>query len=96
MTGLPYSGRVLELADKWINGSITETEKKEFIDWYQRFDDQELLLTPEYEPVIKALEAGMLTNIRQRLSGDESPPVHREKGLVRRIGGWKLSAAWLQ
>ncbi|GGA98719.1 FecR family protein [Puia dinghuensis] len=93
MTDLPYSKRVLELADKWIKGSITETEKQEFIDWYQRFDDQELLLTPEFEPVIKELETGMLATIRQRISGDGSPPVQREKGLLRRIGGWKLSAA---
>ena len=93
MTDLPYSRRVLELADKWIKGSITETEKQEFIDWYQRFDDQELLLLPEFEPVIKELETGMLATIRQRISGDESPPVQRKNGLLRRIGGWKVAAA---
>lgn len=99
MTDLPYSRRILELADKWIGGSITEIEKKEFIDWYQRFDDRELLLAPEFEPIIKELEMEMLATIRQRIAGDASPPAHTSApvrpsgGILRRMKGWKIAAA---
>src|ERR1700679_1876569 len=78
MTDQPYSNRILELADKWIGGSITEPEKQELFAWYARFDDQELLLAPEYEPVIQALKHEMLAVIRQRIAADTSPPAEQE------------------
>ncbi|HLZ89634.1 MAG TPA: FecR domain-containing protein [Puia sp.] len=97
MTDLPYSNRILELADKWIKGSITESEKNEFIDWYRRFDDHELLLTPEFKPLIKGLEADMLVNIRRRIAGDESPPIRttpsEHKGRLVKIKTWQIAAA---
>ena len=78
MTDQPYSRKVLELADKWISGSITDPEKQELFAWYARFDDSELLLEPEYEPVIQALKQEMLAVIRQRIAADTSPPAERE------------------
>ena len=78
MTDLPYPKKILELADKWVKGTITESEKKEFIDWYDRFDDRELLLAPAYAPLFSRLEEEMLTGIRQRIEEDISPPaLHR-------------------
>lgn len=74
MTNQPYSQKMLELAGKWLNGSITDEEKKEFTDWYNRFDDEELLLAPEYQPIIKQLESDMLLDIRKRIAADGSLP----------------------
>jgi transmembrane sensor len=76
MADLPYSDKILELAGKWVDGTITESEKKEFIDWYNRFDDRELLLSCEYAPLVDRLEQEMLAGIRQRITAadDVSPP----------------------
>ena len=71
MTDLPSSHKMPELAEKWINGSITEAEKKEFIAWYNQFDDTELSLSPAYAPAIKLLKQEMLDTIRQRIAREE-------------------------
>jgi transmembrane sensor len=93
MTDQPYSNRILELADKWIGGSITEPEKQELFAWYARFDDQELLLAPEYEPVIQALKHEMLAVIRQRIAADTSPPAEQEPRSQPMIPWWRVAAA---
>ena len=93
MSDQPYSYKILELADKWISGSITETEKQELFAWYARFDDQELLLEPEYEPVIKALKQEMLAVIRQRIAADTSPPSREEPRTWARIQWGRVAAA---
>ena len=80
MSNPPYSQRILELAEKWLNGSITEQEKMEYIDWHNRFNDEELLLPPEYQPVIKQLKAEMLIRIREKIAADDSPvPLYSTK-----------------
>src|ERR1700679_1679860 len=99
MTDQPYSNRILELADKWIGGSITEPEKQKLFAWYARFDDSELLLAPEYEPVIQALKQEMLAVIRQRIAADTSPPEKQEpRRIVRmRTGGMGVGRIqWLR
>jgi ferric-dicitrate binding protein FerR (iron transport regulator) len=93
MTDQPYSNRILELADKWISGSITEPEKQELFAWYARFDDQELLLAPEYEPVIQVLKQEMLAVIRQRIAADTSPPAKQEPRRTGRIAWLRVAAA---
>jgi transmembrane sensor len=93
MTDQPYSRKVLELADKWISGSITEPEKQELFAWYARFDDSELLLEPEYEPVIRALKQEMLVVIRQRITADTSPPAKQEPPRAGRIQWLRVAAA---
>ena len=74
MADIPYSEKILELAGKWADGTITESEKIIFIDWYNRFDDRELLLPTEYAPLMERIEMEMLAHIRQRIAGDASPP----------------------
>ena len=90
MTDLPYSKRIPELAAKWVNGTITPSEKEEFIDWYNRFDDRELLLAPEYAPVIRDLEQQMLATIRQRITVDTE---RQGGGRLYRMNRWKMAAA---
>jgi transmembrane sensor len=93
MTDQPYSRKVLELADKWTSGSITESEKQELFAWYARFDDKELLLAPEYEPIIQALKQEMLAVIRERIAADTSPPASQEPRRTVRIQWLRLAAA---
>ncbi len=93
MTDLAYSQRIHLLADKWLEGSITAEEKKEFIDWYDRFDDAELVLAPEHAPVIRELETQMLAAIRNRIADDASRTAKRPQGSVFHIKRWKLAAA---
>jgi transmembrane sensor len=93
MTDQPYSRKVLELADKWISGSITEPEKQELFAWYARFDDSELLLAPEYEPVIRALKQEMLDVLHQRIAADTSPPAEQEPARAGGIQWLRVAAA---
>ena len=88
MSNLPYSQKMLELAEKWLNGAITDQEKTEFIDWYNHFNDEELLLAPEYQPVIKQLEEEMLISIRRRIAADE-----KEGGALYRMKWLRIPAA---
>ncbi|MHA4810956.1 FecR family protein [Flavitalea flava] len=90
MTDLPYSKKMMELAEKWLAGSITEEEKKEFTDWYNSFNDAGLSLMPEYAPVIKALKEEMLGNIRQRIKNDEN-----KRGLVFQMKRLRFAGAAL-
>jgi transmembrane sensor len=95
MADIPYSEKILELAGKWADGTITESEKTTFIDWYNRFDDRELLLSTEYAPLMERIEMEMLAHIRQRIAGDASPPSEKQPGLLSRLKPWglRLSAA---
>jgi transmembrane sensor len=93
MADIPYSEKILELAGKWADGTITESEKTTFIDWYNRFDDQELLLPTECGPLLERIEMEMLAHIRQRIAGDASPPSLKQPGLLYRLEPWKISVA---
>jgi ferric-dicitrate binding protein FerR (iron transport regulator) len=93
MADQPYSEKILELAGKWADGTITESEKTAFIDWYNRFDDTELLLPTEYAPLMERIEVEMLAHIRQKIAGDASPPSLERPGQVFRLKTWKIAAA---
>ena len=93
MADQPFSEKILELAGKWADGTITESEKAAFIDWYNHFDDRELLLPTEYAPLMERIEMEMLAHIRQRMAGDASPPSLERPGQVFRLKTWKIAAA---
>lgn len=67
MTGEPYSQKILELGEKWMNGTITGEEKIVLFNWYDQFDDSELTLSPEFAPLFRHLKQEMLNDIRQQL-----------------------------
>src|SRR5882762_7057850 len=104
MSNQPYSQKMLELAEKWLNGSITDQEKEEFIDWYNHFNDEELLLAPEYQPVIRQLEEDMLISIRKRIAADDSASslqdlpddLPERKGYSLKKGGALYHMKWLR
>src|SRR6202012_1606746 len=91
MADIPYSERILELADRWGSDPITEAEKKEFVDWYNQFDDAALRLPAKSAPIISRLEGEMLASIRQRMAGDV--PERRPAGVVYRMRRGGIAAA---
>ncbi len=60
--------RYLELADKWMSGTITEDEKKEFSEWYNSAMNEELIVDEAVtgsreqlqERIFRRIEAGRL------------------------------------
>jgi transmembrane sensor len=92
MADLPYSQKILELAGKWADGTITETEKTAVIDWYNHFNDKELLLSTEYAPLMERIEIEMLAQIRTRISADASPPL-KQSGTIFHIKTRRFAAA---
>lgn len=58
--------RYAELAEKWLNGTITEEEKKEFSDWFDAPAKTPLNIPVEYAANEEALRRRILDNIRTR------------------------------
>jgi len=68
--------RIMELAEKWLDGSITEPEKAEFALWYNQFND-EVAVVP-VQPAV--LQTEMLEEILARMHAEkrqQSPVVIR-------------------
>ncbi|GAA4780092.1 DUF4974 domain-containing protein [Olivibacter ginsenosidimutans] len=61
-----YSKRQRELARKWLNGTITDAEKKEFSDWYNAQEHHSADIPPHLARSEEEHEQKLLSNIRQR------------------------------
>ena len=57
--------RINELAKKWLDGSITEDEKQEFLSWYDVLEN-ELMIPGEFAPSELELQNRMLNNIKRK------------------------------
>jgi len=101
MKDLPYSQKILDLGEKWMNGTITEDEKVILFNWYDQFDDSELTLDPKFAGLFRNLKQEMLNDIRQKLG--QPPPVRHMIGrkaimsaaaalLFLIAGGWYYSS----
>ena len=73
MTNLPYSEKIRELSQKWMDGSISPEEKIFLFSWYDSFDDTELELDPEQARLFNLLQQDMLKDIRERLGHPPAP-----------------------
>jgi ferric-dicitrate binding protein FerR (iron transport regulator) len=74
--------RMMELAEKWLDGSITEQEKAEFSDWYNQFNDESA--TVPVNPAV--LQREMLKAILARVHAakqQQPPMVTRSKQWMR-------------
>jgi transmembrane sensor len=78
MKDLPYSQKILDLGEKWTNGTITEDEKIVLFNWYDQFDDSELTLDSKFAGMFRDLRQEMLNDIRQKLG--QPPPVRQMIG----------------
>lgn len=78
------------LAEKYLDGTITENELQEFNDWYNQFNDEELVLPhqPAYEQ--ETMRARLLAGIRAQSGEASSPGVVR---LALRRYKWIAAAA---
>ena len=78
--------RMMELAEKWLNGSITEQEKAEFTHWYNQFNDESA--TVPVSPAV--LQRDMLKDILARVHSEkqQQPPM-----VTRPVKQWMRYAA---
>jgi ferric-dicitrate binding protein FerR (iron transport regulator) len=87
----PYNTHIQELAEKWLNGTITPDEEKEFATWYNQFDDgAELLVEQDFAKDGPALKERIYSVLQSKLeAGIETeapavvPTVHRIQFLRR-------------
>ena len=77
--------RIMELAEKWLDGSITEQEKAEFSHWYNQFNDE--LATVPVSPAV--LQRDMLTNILAKVDAEKQQPLM----VTRPVRQWMRYAA---
>lgn len=75
----PYSQQMLTLADKWMQGTITEEEKKIFVEWYNAFDDRSLSYDLSTPP---ALKEEIYNAIQQKINVDTP-------ATTGRVGNWR-------
>ena len=62
--------RFAELARKWIDGTITEEEKKEFAQWYDQDPESPIVIPPSFAVSEEELHHRMLGNILKRKDGE--------------------------
>ncbi|HVU94041.1 MAG TPA: FecR domain-containing protein [Puia sp.] len=67
MTQKPYSREMEELSEKWMNGTITPEERDRLFEWFETFDDSELVLDPGQARVFQQLKKGMPEDIRRAM-----------------------------
>jgi ferric-dicitrate binding protein FerR (iron transport regulator) len=79
------SDRIMELAEKWLDGSITEQEKAEFSHWYNQFNDE--LATVPVSPAV--LQRDMLKDILAKVHAEKQQPLI----VTRPVRQWMRYAA---
>ncbi len=82
--------RYLELAEKWMNGTITAEEANEYADWYNSLPVSEVNIPPSFASSEEVLHHRMLAAIREKNKGTEGDvyPLRTSK-----IGWLKYAAA---
>ena len=83
--------RILELATRWLTGTITTQEKEEFARWYNNYDDSFFDSSADGEDALKERMFSKVLNNRD-LFNDET-----KKLLQRNRWRWPVSfaASWL-
>jgi len=80
--------RYRELASKWLNGSITEVEKEEFLTWYKAHVDEQINIPPSFAKDERALKQRILSNVQASMQ----LPYNGKTGKIRALKK-KLRAA---
>lgn len=73
-----------ELSEKLLNGTITPEERDRLFEWYDGFDDGELILDPGQARVFQQLKDGMLEDLRRSM---------RPAATVRRMSWRRVAVA---
>jgi transmembrane sensor len=58
---------MMELSEKLLNGTITPEERKRLFEWYDGFEDGELVLDPGQARVFQQMKEGMLEEVRREM-----------------------------
>lgn len=58
---------MMELSEKWMNGTITAEERERLIGWLESYNDTELVLDPGQARVFQQLRKGMPEDIRRAI-----------------------------
>lgn len=93
----PYNEYMQALAEKWLNGTITDAEAKNFAEWYNSFNDEdELKLESSFAANEFALKKRILEKLHAQLNGKavgiSLPYVAQQSSFISR-NRWWLSAA---
>ncbi|HEY1202431.1 MAG TPA: FecR domain-containing protein [Niastella sp.] len=86
MKEVAITDRMMELAEKWLNGSITEQEKAEFTHWYNQFNDEST--TVPAPPAV--LQRDMLNDILTRVRAEKG---QQPRMVTRPVRPWMRYAA---
>ncbi|SDM35691.1 FecR protein [Daejeonella rubra] len=75
----PFSSeeRYQELAEKWLNNTITQDEREEFAQWYNSGQDKDINLSENYVSNEKELEARIYSEIDSATSAVDNPSFFR-------------------
>src|SRR5690606_1147062 len=65
--------RYQELASKWLNNTISPEEKKEFSDWYNASQDDEVVVSRDFADSEKEHKQRILTEINQAIGFNRKP-----------------------
>ncbi|MCF0072931.1 DUF4974 domain-containing protein [Dyadobacter sp. CY261] len=71
MSPKPPDARYLELAGKWMTGTITSEERQEFADWYNHNQDEEVQIPTSHASDEQEHRDRLLADIRDRISQTE-------------------------
>jgi len=77
-----------ELAEKWMNGSITSAEATEFSNWYHKDQDEPVFVEPEFAPDELTQRNRMLATVRWDAGSIKLAP-----GNLRRSVKWAVAAS---
>lgn len=83
--------RYQELASKWLDGSITEAEKKEFSVWYNAQVDEQVELPSWFATDEEELRIRIITRIRETSFHHRSEPMKRQRWLVAAVASLFLA-----
>ncbi|PRD57162.1 FecR family protein [Sphingobacterium gobiense] len=71
-----------ELASKWLNGSITEVEKEEFLAWYKAHVDEEVEIPAYFAKDEMELKQRILSNVKSAIRQPDRPQASKVRSLT--------------
>lgn len=75
--------RYRELASKWLNGSITQTEKEEFFAWYKTHIDENVSIPSSFAKDETELKQRILAKVKASM--DPQPNTSKVRSLFRKV-----------
>ncbi|PRD48448.1 FecR family protein [Sphingobacterium haloxyli] len=74
-----------ELASKWLNGSITEIEKEEFLAWYKAHIDEQVEIPSNFAKDEMELKQRILSNVKSAIQQPDRPQTSKVRSLTTKM-----------